>query len=322
MNQSRLSRVLGVLPLLGAMAFATGCNKGTTVEESDNGVAEAKQEQVAEPAAKDTAAKDTDRGDRHHRKHGRGPDHLLFAALHELDLSEAQRTTIKGEIDALREARGEMKDRAGFEAHRTAMAKAIRSGKIDEAALAMPAMNTKTPPDGARFAKAIQTLHDTLTADQRKQLVDAMSAKMEKHEGRMGPPGDMDKRFEKGGPLGHMMRDIEMTDAQREQINTALAKLAPPEVDREAMKARHEAFKQGMRERMAAFASDKFDAAAFTAPPKDAPMGGPEAGHGMMVKALATVVPLLTEAQRAELAARFEQGPPGGGPAHEDCGGK
>lgn len=316
MIQSRWSKVLGVLPLVGALAVFSGCNaQGSGTEETV--VGSAKLEPVAE-----APAKGAERTRGHHGKFMKGPDHLLFAALHELDLSDAQRTAIQAELDALHQAKGA--DRPDFEAHRTAMAAAIRSGKIDEAAFPAPAM--KGSKDGARLAKAMQTLHDTLTAEQRKELVDAVSAKMEKHEGRRGPKGEMGgPKGEMGGPLGHMLGDLEMTDAQREKVREALAKLAPAEADREAMKAKHEAFRQTMRERLASFTADRFDASAFVAPPKDAPMFGPEAGPGMMVKALAAIVPILDDAQRAELAKRFEQGPPAGmhrGRAHEECSGK
>ena len=315
MIESRWSKVLGVLPLAFAMGVFAGCNERGGTEESETGAATAKLEQVAE-----APAKGPERMRGHHGMRGHGPDHLLVAALHELDLSDAQRATIKGELDALHEAKGEPKDRAGFEAHRTAVAAAIRSGKIDEAALQPPAM--KEPQDGARLAKAMQTLHETLTVEQRKQLVETMSAKAEKHEDHFGPKRE---KGEMGGPLGHMLRGIDMSDAQSEKVSAALAKLAPEEADREAMKAKHEAFRKGMRERLASFASDRFDASAFAAPPKDAPMPRPEAGPGMMVKALATVVPLLDEAQRAELAKRFEQGPPADMPrghAGGECTGK
>jgi Spy/CpxP family protein refolding chaperone len=307
MIQSRWSKVLGVLPLVGALAAFAGCNGQSSTAEDETSVGSAKLEPAAEA---------TERARGHRGMHGKGPEHLLFAALHELDLSDAQRTAIQGEIDALHQAKEAPAD---FEAHRTALAAAIRSGKVDETALPMPAM--KAPKDGTRFAKAMQTLHDTLTPEQRKQLVDAVSAKMDEHEEHFAAKGEKGHMF---GPLGHMLRGIEMTDAQREKVRDALAKIGPQEAYREAMKAKHEAFRKVMRERLASFTADRFDASAFTAPPKDAPAFGPEAGHGMMVKALAAVVPILDEAQRAELAKRFEQGPPAGkrGGAHEDCSGK
>ncbi|APR85003.1 Hypothetical protein A7982_10352 [Minicystis rosea] len=317
MSKQRWSKVLGVLPLVGAMAVFAACNgQGGGSESTETGAATAKLEQAATAPAKSTK-----RARGHHGRRGHGPDHLLVAALHELSLSDAQRTTIQGELDALHAAKDEPAHRADFEAHRATLATAIRSGKIDEAALELPAM--KAPQDDMRFTKAMQTLHDTLTAEQRKQLVDSVTAKMDEHADHFGAKGEMrGAKGEMGGPLGHMLRGIEMSDAQREKVQAALSKLAPQESDREAMKAKHEAFRKTMRERVASFAADRFDASAFAAPPKDAPMVGPDAGPGMMVKALAAVVPLLDETQRTELAKRIEQGPPAGahrGPADEDC---
>lgn len=64
-----------------------------------------------------------------------------------------------------------------------------------------------------------------------------------------------------------------------------------------------------------AFATDGFDAEALLpkAPPHDAKP------HGF-VEALAVVVPLLTVEQRATLAQRIEQGPPGPPHGHEGRG--
>jgi Spy/CpxP family protein refolding chaperone len=198
--------------------------------------------------------------------------------------------------------------------------------------------------DTTRIAKAIGVLHDTLNAAQRKELVEKVTAKMEKFggpEGRpdgkdRGPKGDADRRETKGdrgpkgergdhgpkgergdhgagmhGPLGYLLRGIDLTDAQRETVRAAMEKTAPSEADRAAMKASHEAMRTAMKDRLATFASDSFDANAFVTPPAGAPAMGPEAMFGQMVKVIAAVTPVLDEKQRAELAKRIEEAPMG-----------
>lgn len=336
MLQSRWSRVLGVLSLVGAVAGLAGCeNQGAEEDGTEVAASEVQQagDATNQKPAKERGAKEKGKGMGEHgpgmrgeRGHGPGPGMLLGAALHELDdLSDAQKKTIEAELESLhadmKDAREDGKD--DHEAARKALAAAVRSGKIDESALAAQA--PKAPMDTARIAKAIGVLHDTLNAAQRKALVAAMSEKMARFGGPEGRPGhgpdgdDDDARPAKGergergermgGPLGHMLRGIDLSDAQRESVKTALEKLAPSDADREAMKAQREAFKKAMTERLQTFAADSFDAAAFVARPAGDAKMGPKDMHAGMVKALAAVVPLLDDAQRAELAKRIEEGP-------------
>ena len=178
---------------------------------------------------------------------------------------------------------------------------------------------------------ALQTLHTTLTKEQRRMLVDSMTARMAEHgpppgasrpgkgergpEGARGPGRDHGpggERSGKGGPLGHMLDGLALTDTQRTSIDTALAAQRPAAIDHEAMKKGFEAMRTEMRARLESFAADSFDAQAFVAPPAGAPQGGPMQPLARMVNELAVVVPLLEPAQRETLAALLEKGPPGG----------
>lgn len=334
MIQSRWSKVLGILPLVGALAGFAGCNNPQDADDESTDVAAS---ELAAPEAEAKGGKpEQARGGRHGRPGG--PGFLLGIALHKLDLTEAQKATIQGQMDAL-----QANDEAPEGAHaagRKALAEAIRSGKIDEAAFSKPL--AKEPADRTQLVKALSVLHDTLDAKQRQALVDAVKAKMEKHgdrdgkrEGGENKRGDREgKRAEGGnrrgdregkrgwdrggddgerghdmrGPMG-MLRGIELTDAQREGVREAFEKMAPSEAEREAMKAQHEAGRAAMRERLASFVSDRFDASAFVAMPEGAAKHGPDGMFGGMVKMLAKVVPILDETQRAELANRIEEGP-------------
>ncbi|MEZ4301898.1 MAG: hypothetical protein R3B70_43595 [Polyangiaceae bacterium] len=310
MIRSRWFSVLGVLPLTLALAGLAGCNQPNV---DDEGTDEAVSELANEPAAPakqanpKEAKQDKARGDRH-RRGGHGPGMLLGVALHELDLTDAQKATIQGELDALR---GDAPARPDFQAHSKALAAAVRSGSIDEAALTAQ-LQPKTAPDTTRLAKAIGVLHDTLTAAQRKELIAAVEKHADRGPGMRGEHGP-GMRGEHGpgmrGPLGHMLADLELTDAQREKVKEALSKDAPSEADREAMKAQHEAFRAKMKERLATFADDSFDAAAFVVMPEGAGKPGHDKMFGHMIHGLAAVVPVLDANQRARLADKIEQGP-------------
>lgn len=321
MNAARWSKVFGALPVILALAGLTGCEKPASGDEPTDVAA---SELAAEPGPARQDKAHPHRGD-HRRPHG--PGMLLGAALHELELTDTQKATIQAELDALRDA---APARPEHDAARTALAAAVRSGQIDEAALQRLAP-TPPAPDTARIAKAIGVLHATLTPSQRKDLVAAMQA----HGKRRGPAGDQAADVDDeadddeaappergdhargpgklgrgpGGPLMHMLHGLDLSETQRAQVKDALAKLEPSEADRDAMKASHDAMRARMTERLAAFANDSFDANAFVAPPEGAPAHGPEKMFGHMVKALAAVVPVLNETQRAELAKHIEEGP-------------
>lgn len=309
MSNSRWSMMLGILPLVSALGGLSGCYQQSTADE-ETGVASPRLEEAEAPKG---ARGDRMRGGKHGP--GMGPGFLLGAALSELDLSDAQRATIEGELDALHEVMGPRHERGDFAAHRAALAAAVLRGKIDEAALGAPP--APSARDHSRMVKAMAVLHDTLTADQRLALVSRVRAQHDERgfdEERPGKGRFGGERGAKGemGPLGHALHGIELTDAQRAAVREALAKQGEGEVDREVMKARREAHRKVMEERLTSFAAEKFDASAFAAPPKDAPMRGFGHGREGMVKKLAIVVPILDDAQRAELAKRIEQGPPEG----------
>lgn len=257
-------------------------------------------------------------------REGMGPDHLLVVALHELDLTAAQRTTVQAALDKLAP-----QDRPAPPA---VLLDGIRAGKIDEAAVTakMKEMEAGMTAHHAAVADALKTLHDTLTADQRRALVDNLEKRAEEHrkdhggpEGRPNGPPDGEMRGKHGAPGMFLLKDLDLSDAQRTQIEAALSAQqtdhpAPP--DAEAMKKHMEEMHTQIRARLEAFAGATFDATAFAAPP--APPAGapnPKAHHERMLKDLAVVVPLLTPAQRTTLADKIEKGPmgpPPGGHMH------
>jgi len=206
-------------------------------------------------------------GERGHMRPG--PAMLLFAALHEsIGLTDAQRTTIEGLVEGVRPPPPPPIDR-------TKLASQVRAGAIDLEALRPDA--EPPPPDLTALAKALTTLHATLTSEQRAALV----AAMKKRAMSAPPPPSLLDRY----------TDLALTEEQKTAIKTALEanKPEPPPSDLAA--------------RLDAFATSTFDATAFVTPPSDAPkmMAGDP-----MLRELAVVVPLLTPAQRETLAAKLE----------------
>lgn len=333
MMTSRGRKLVGMLPLLGALAGLIGCGAdGEVVDTSGAPANEAAAEAplVKGPAKDGEAEKAEGKGPRHGKgRHGgmmmHGPEKLLWAALHEVNLSDAQKATIKGAMDGLRdEGMKGPRDPGAFKA----LAESVRAGVVDKGALEAK-LAGKGPDHEAHRAKvvsALNTLHATLTKEQRRELVDALAAKMDERgeKGERFGKGEKGERFGKGergekgfgmkgGPMGHMLRDLNLRDDQRAQIEKGLEAMKPSEGDweakKEAMKKDFEAKRGEMRAKLESFASDSFDANAFLpTPPKDAPRGHIEG----MVRWLSVVVPVLDEAQRNTLADKLEEGPGAG----------
>lgn len=320
MNSMRNS-IRFVLPMLALFSFAacsgpnsTGANGTTSTAVTPAG-----------PAGHDGM----------HRGPHPGPAGLLFAALHEpINLTADQRAKIQAALD-------EVKPKGpppGMEAHRAAVAAAVRAGKIDVAALApKPPTDAEREQRQAALAKALGTLHDTLTKEQRTALVDAVT----KHHAPMGepphdgPPGDgpppgmgpmggpggpggpgkggMGMGMGKGGmghgPMHGLLEGLDLTPEQKDAIHAKMEAKRPSDADRKAMHEQHEAMKKDMDARLQAFVADTFDAKAFVSPP--AGQKPPEMRHPML-EFLEVVTSVLTPAQREKLAQKLEQGPPPG----------
>jgi Spy/CpxP family protein refolding chaperone len=295
----RVSFVAVVLVALGA----AGC-----VEE---GVAESAGDVESPLAAEKAGSGDEAPGPRMRRGHGpRGPESLLRVALRELELSDAQRAAIDEALaDMPRPEPPQRPDGAALET----LAAGVRAGKVDVAAVVA---QLGEPPDLAAqrqaLADALATLHATLTPEQRRELVDHLLAELEEQAPReRGPRGHADKKMRgkgkpMGDPLGHLLADLDLSEAQRDAVAQALEEQRP---DHAAMKDGFEAVRAAMRAKLESFASVSFDAAAFAAPPEGAPARGPREHLERMARAMGAIAPLLDAEQREALAARLERGP-------------
>lgn len=277
------------LPMFALAASIAACSG----EQSSN--ARPDNASTAQQAAQaDAPSKDHGPGPHgfHHGPPG-GPEFLIGASLHdqELNLTAAQRSTIEG---LMKHDRPEPHEPPPFDAAKAKeLAAAIRSG--DVASLPKPPApdQTKMQAHITEAAARIQTLHDTLTADQRAKLV----ADVEAHAPKPGerPPMHGPGPGAEGGPFA---RDLDLTDAQKEQLK-AKFEANHPKPDFEALKAE-------MKTKLESFKASSFDATAFVTPSKPPvpPAGNP----------LGDLVSVLTPEQREILAKKIEAGPPPGGP--------
>jgi Spy/CpxP family protein refolding chaperone len=322
---SRAFRLWSVLPVLGALVGVSAC-AGEDGASNAEAPAETAQELSAE---RDHAKPGAERG---HRGHHGGPEMLLRVALHELDLSDAQEATIRGALEQLAAAKGDKG--AGHDAVFAELARGVRAGKVDEAAVLAKAGGTEPGADAheAAAASALQTLHATLTKEQRRALVTEIAS----HPGKGGRPHGRDHgpgapgspegkdgerrgrgpRGDKGGPgfgghgpLGFMLRDVDLTDAQREAIGRALEAQKPTAADHQSKEKQFEAARAEMQAKLETFAADGFDAKAFVARPAMPEGFGPKEHLQRLTRTVASIVPILEPAQREQLAVNLEKGP-------------
>jgi Spy/CpxP family protein refolding chaperone len=286
MNLVRSSRMATVLFLVGALPVL-GCGAGTSAEEAlDSGEAEIEQA-----------------GDRLGRHPHRGPGAMLVhTALEELDLTDEQR----GRLDSLfRRAEPSEAERAERTSKALALAEAVRAGSLDVAAFEKGGR----PDRRAAFAADLDELHDLLSAEQRRELVAALEDRAPHRGGSEG-----DGRPGPGGPVGFLLRGIELSESQQRSIENALTEAGfGPRAGKTGKDGKrhpdHAEMKAKMEAVMDAFLKEDFDAAAVLPEP---PRG--EVSPRDWIEGLAIALPFLTAQQREELAARIERGPVAHGP--------
>lgn len=297
------NRHLRLLPLFGLLALAAcAAETGSDVVADPSEGAEAL---AAGPSAH--------RGGPDGRRGPPGPELLFVAALDDLDLTAAQRSTIEASLTELRPDREQgPPERSLF----AALAAEVRTGRVDAEALLAKADGERRQPERlAKLERAIQSLHDTLSAAQRRELVDVLAQRLEAHgppdgAGHPGRPGP--GRGAEHGPLGQLFAELGLSDGQSQSIQAILEAERPEPPDPAHMKEQVEAHHAELRARLALFAADSFDVHAFATPPEPKDGMGPRRHLESLVRTLARVVPILDPAQREIVAARLLEGPPRG----------
>jgi hypothetical protein len=267
---------------LGAVA-SVGCTATTASGPVDPSPAAAQQTQVESSGSSNA-----------HENHGApGPEMLLFASLRHLELTPEQRTTIENAAHTI-------PPRAAMDGSFFAdVAAGVRAGKLDEAAL-LAKLDAARPPAGrdASVASAIDTLHATLSAEQRRSLVNLIAKHIDEHDQAKATAATPQS------PLDHLLSGLNLSGEQRASVDRILSSQGDPA----AMSARIQAFHADLRVRLETFEADRFDAAAFVTSSKAvAPMGMREHVEHM-IHGLATILPILDPSQRESLAAMVEAG--------------
>lgn len=316
--------------VLSVVTVLAGCAADTTSDESAGNepsalTAETSEGNVASADANE--AQRPGRGPHGPGRRGGGPDRLLRAALHaDLGLSAEQKSTLEAlMVRPAKPADGkDLVQRPRFdESHATTLAAAIRSGNVDTLTPPAPSAEQKAEHQARReahraeAAKKLATLHATLTPAQRSALVAAVEERAGTHAKGENAKGEHGKREHgKGfGPGRHhgappfmaMLKDLELTEAQKTALHTAMQANRPAKVSKEERAQKHEAMRAERKQKLASFAREDFDATSFLARAE-------KPHHDKLGKAnpLAALVKVLDAKQRETLAARIEQGPPAG----------
>jgi Spy/CpxP family protein refolding chaperone len=217
---------------------------------------------------------------------------LIGGALKLDSLTPAQRTAIEQLAQTRRTA--EIPVRQADAQVLTVLAQQVEQASINRAALA--------PTVGARESAAVaarnvdldtvQKLHDLLTPAQRGQLVDGIEARVQGQQGHAD--GGKGEGGHRGEHLAMIAKKLGLTDQQKAQIASNLR----AERQAEGTPAQHPDFRGAGKAWLDSFRGDAFNASA----------SAPNAAQGMERRAsrmedlMTAAVPVLTPAQRAELA--------------------
>ncbi len=312
---------MGVLAIASLILTAAQCDDGddpVVGAPDDNAVlgdAEQATQEESDRQRDGKRARHDGHHRRDHRRHG-SEGFFLGTALAKLDLTDEQRATLedlKGEGSRHhkdgKHARGKGQHKGDRGDFHKAIITALETGTVDRAA-----MEKEPARDGDRFAEfkekraaRLNTLHATLTPEQRTQLAQLVRAQMEKK----GESGKYRGKHRKGGhPMfAGMLSDLDLSEEQQtklEALKESIGENRPSDEDRSA---RHEKMRAHLTEVLDAFTKTDFDAATLqpVAPTKE------RFGKRSEVKAemLEGIIEILTEEQRLELAETLKDRGPG-----------
>jgi Spy/CpxP family protein refolding chaperone len=215
---------------------------------------------------------------------------LVGAALKLDSLTPAQRTAIEQLAQTRRTA--EIPVRQADAQVLTVLAQQVEQAAINRAALAPSVAARESAAVGARSVDldTAQKLHDLLSPAQRSQLVDGIEARFQGH-GDAGEGG-----HDHGDRLGMIAKKLGLTDQQKATIASNFRAERQAEGDT----AQHPDFRAAGKAWLESFRGDAFNASA-SAP--SGTMMGRRANR--MEDLLAAAVPVLTPAQRAEVASHL-----------------
>jgi Spy/CpxP family protein refolding chaperone len=266
------------------------------------------------PATSGSAASDDGRhGGRGGRAGHGGPGAMLFQAARTLELKDEQ----KAKLDTAEKSAHEGTNDASREAMKTAakdlhsdLIAGIKAGKIDAAKLEPRYAAIEKAAAAARDkeAEALNVLHATLDATQRKAAVANVRAKQATREEKTAHHDDKaDGGADAGGrahggakrSLDRLTRGLDLDAEQQKKVDALAAK-----DDGKSGRPDVAEMKKSVDALLTAFEKDTFDAKkvdTFDAKKARAPME-------QETKLLAQLVPILKPEQREKLATRMDKG--------------
>lgn len=288
--------------LILASSLAVAC-VGEPTDSADPETAEAPSEaEQALESGEGEAPRPMPEGRRPQKKgkmghHARGPMAAFMKGLGELELSESQEATLKELRSSLREG----KEGEGHGALGKALAPAIAAGDVTVAGFdaELDAIEARAEARALALQKALNTLHATLSADQRVELVDSLSDGRQGRRGKRGKGAGGRKIEKPGRMLGMLTDELDLTDAQIAQLEAL-----EPAGERLDEGAKRDEMRAKMQALATAFKSDTFDAAKLGVGDEMKVMARAKAER--MIDGLEKLVPILDDGQRAELAKMVE----------------
>jgi Spy/CpxP family protein refolding chaperone len=284
------------LPMFALVAALAGCTQPTTSSSDDVGGSTASAQTVPAKAFQGN----------HADRVRNGSDFLVRAALRApINLSAEQKTTIEGLL-ASSAPKKQAFDPARASAHTTKLAAAVRSNSFDSISTPVRDQSKHEARMAARAA-TLQTLHDTLTAEQRVALVASVRDMHQKGAANHAWNSDTQtaRDFHGRSHDGALFASLDLTQEQKDALKAKMDAQRQARPSADERKAQFAAMRATMQAKMDSFASDTFDAKAFIARPGNAVGAVP---HNR-VNRLAALVSVLTPEQREILATRIEQGP-------------
>jgi hypothetical protein len=235
--------------------------------------------------------------------HARGIPGMFFRAAYELpELTDDEKAAIDKIEDPIKGS--ESSARHELNNFHLDLASGLKANRFDSA---------KLQADEAAYAKALagrqdeqatalNSLHQSLTADQRKAVAESLKAAQASHDKPPAPVSDAGASEWAAHRLERMKAQLVLDMDQQKEVAAVLAKNGPPSGS--TLQAQHDAAKKQVDALIAAFEKDAFDAKKLDL--SLAPGRKPTAGLEAQVKYLTQLMPALTAGQRDRLAASIE----------------
>jgi len=300
----RLIYTAGAVIVLVAAGACNGKNATTAAPDAE---VDAPASSVAEALSGGPAAFDAGASDAalpgpvvHHR----GLAGVFFRAALEADLTDEEKAAIEKIEEPIRSDPGPRHELAAYHAD---LAAAVKANRFEA---------TKLQADEAAYAKALiarqddqatalNGLHETLTAEQRKAVVESLRTSQSSHEHALGtaaPASDAGVSEWIAHRLERMKSQLVLDLDQQKEVGAVLARNPPPPAA--AMQAHLDAMKKQMVALLNAFEKDTFDAKKLDL--SAVPGKKPTASMDNQVKYLQQLMPILTAGQRDRLALSIE----------------